>query len=129
MLTYWLFTTVNKTDCTNYSIRLTPIIIKTEEAVKIYNLKKGKGNQKQIIDLEVEHKNWSHRADTVEIIEEKEKKARRFQLYTDGSKIERKVGSGVAVFAGNELAAQLKFKLDKKCSNNQAEQLAIVKAL
>jgi len=35
----------------------------------------------------------------------------------------------VAVFAGNELAAQLKFKLDKKCSNNQAEQLAIVKAL
>ena len=35
----------------------------------------------------------------------------------------------MAVFAGNELAAQLKFKLDKKCSNNQAEQLAIVKAL
>jgi ribonuclease HI len=35
----------------------------------------------------------------------------------------------VAIFAGNELAAQLKFKLDKKCSNNQAEQLVIVKAL
>jgi len=35
----------------------------------------------------------------------------------------------VAIFAGNELAAQLKFKLDKKCSNNQAEQLAIVKIL
>jgi len=37
-------------------------------------------------------------------------------------------GSGVAIFAGNELAAQLKFKLDKKYSNNQAEQIAIVKA-
>jgi len=35
----------------------------------------------------------------------------------------------VAVFVGNELAAELKFKLDKKCSNNQAEQLAILKAL
>lgn len=35
----------------------------------------------------------------------------------------------MAVFAGKELAAQLKFKLDKKCSNNQAEQLAIVQAL
>jgi hypothetical protein len=26
----------------------------------------------------------------------------------------------VAIFAGDELAAQLKFKLDKKCSNNQS---------
>jgi len=33
----------------------------------------------------------------------------------------------VAIFAGNELAAQLKFKLDKKCSNKQVEQIAIVK--
>jgi len=35
----------------------------------------------------------------------------------------------VAIFAGNELAAQLKFKLDEKCSRNQAENLVIVKAL
>jgi ribonuclease HI len=46
-----------------------------------------------------------------------------------GSKSEHRVGTGVAIFAGNELAAQLKFKLDKKCSNNRAEQLATVKAL
>jgi ribonuclease HI len=35
----------------------------------------------------------------------------------------------VAIFVGNELAAQLKFKLDNRCSNNQAEQLVIAKAL
>jgi ribonuclease HI len=35
----------------------------------------------------------------------------------------------VAIFAGNERAAKLIFQLDKKCSNNQAEQLAILKAL
>jgi hypothetical protein len=29
---------------------LTPIIVKTEEAVKLHNLNKGKGSQKQIID-------------------------------------------------------------------------------
>jgi hypothetical protein len=34
----------------------------------------------------------------------------------------------VAIFAGNELAAQLKFKVDKKYSNKQTEQIAIVKA-
>ena len=39
------------------------------------------------------------------------------------------MGSGIAVFKGKILMEQLKFKLDKRCSNNQAEQLAIVKAL
>jgi ribonuclease HI len=35
----------------------------------------------------------------------------------------------VAIFVGKELAVQLKFKLDNKCSNNQAEQPAILKTL
>jgi hypothetical protein len=100
---------------------LAPIIVKTEEAVKLYNLNKGKGSQKQIIDREVELKNWSHPADAVKIIEGKENQKHTIQLYTDSSKSEHGVGSSVAIFAGNELAAQLKFKLDKKCSNNQAE--------
>jgi ribonuclease HI len=39
------------------------------------------------------------------------------------------VGSGVAVFTGKVRAEQLKFKLDDRCSNNQTEQLTIVKAL
>ena len=77
----------------------------------------------------MELKNWSYPADTVKIIEGKENKEHTIQLYTDSSKSEHGVGAGVAIFAGNEPAAQVKFKLDKKCSNNQAEQLAIVKAL
>jgi len=47
----------------------------------------------------------------------------------DGSKSEQGVGSGVAIFTGRVLTKQLKFKLDNRCSNNQAEQLAIVKGL
>ena len=39
------------------------------------------------------------------------------------------MGSGVAVFTGKVLTEQLEFKLDSRCSNNLAEQLAIVKAL
>ena len=35
----------------------------------------------------------------------------------------------MAIFVGKELALQLKFKLDNKCSSNQAEQLAIFKAI
>jgi ribonuclease HI len=35
----------------------------------------------------------------------------------------------VAIFRGTELVTQLKYRLYCRCSNNQAEQLAIVKAL
>ena len=49
--------------------------------------------------------------------------------FTVLSKSEKGVGSGVAVFTGKLLAEQLKFKLENRCSNNQAAQLAIVKAL
>jgi ribonuclease HI len=108
---------------------LTPIIIKTEEAVKQYNSTKGKGSQTQLIDRQGELKNWLHPADVVKIIEVKEYKEQTIQVYTDGSKNEHGVGSGVAIFVGEELTAQLKFKLDNRCSNNQAEQLAIAKAL
>jgi ribonuclease HI len=51
------------------------------------------------------------------------------QAYTDGGKYEQGVGSGAALFIGKEVVAQIKLKLDTRCSNNQAEQLAIIKAL
>jgi len=39
------------------------------------------------------------------------------------------VGAGVVIFINNELIARHNFRLNHRCSNNQAEQLAIVKAL
>jgi len=51
------------------------------------------------------------------------------QIYTDGRKQEQGVGSGTVIFKGSEMIAKSQFKLDNKCSNNQAEQLAILKAL
>jgi ribonuclease HI len=47
----------------------------------------------------------------------------------DGSKNEHGVGSGVAIFIQQKLAVQLQFRLGTRCSNNQAKQLAIIKAL
>ena len=44
---------------------MTPIIIKTEEAVKQYNIRKGKGGPTQLIDSEMELKNWPHPAEAV----------------------------------------------------------------
>jgi hypothetical protein len=41
--------------------------------------------------------------------------------YTDGSKQDEGVGSGVAIFKGCDLVAKVQLKLDKRCSNSQDE--------
>jgi ribonuclease HI len=51
------------------------------------------------------------------------------QIFTDGSKNEYGVGSGIAIYIQNKLTYQFKNKLHDRCSNNQAEQMAVVKAL
>ena len=94
---------------------MTPIIIKTEEAVKQYNIRKGKGSQTQLVDSEVELKNSPHPAEAVKITEAKGHEEKVIQAYKDGSKIEQVVGSGVVIFPGKELAAQIKLKLDSRC--------------
>jgi len=65
----------------------------------------------------------------VALIEVKEYDDKTIQIYTDGSKNEQGVGAEVAIFSGKELVSKLKYKLDNRCSNNQAEQLEIAKAL
>jgi ribonuclease HI len=52
-----------------------------------------------------------------------------WQIFTDGSKSEQVVGSGIAVFIGKVVTEEHKLKLDIRCSNNQAEHLAVLKAL
>jgi hypothetical protein len=86
---------------------MTSTFIKTEEAVKQYNITKGKGTQTHLFDSRVEFKNWPHLADAVKIIEAKEYKKQTIQAYTDGSKNEHGVRSGVAIVVGKVLAAQL----------------------
>jgi len=50
-------------------------------------------------------------------------------VYRDGSKIGDNVGAAGIIFENGKLVHQLKFKLHGHCSNNQAEQIAIFKAL
>ena len=51
------------------------------------------------------------------------------QAYTDGSKNKGGVGSGIAVYAGANLLTTQTYRLNERCTNNQAEQLAILKVL
>jgi len=51
------------------------------------------------------------------------------QIYTDGSKTEKGVGSRIAIYRSGQNIRTLLLELNKKYTNNQAEQLAILKAL
>ena len=63
------------------------------------------------------------------ISEHEEGKEHTIQIFTYGSNNEHGVGSGTAVYIQNKLKQKLKHKLHDRCSNNQAEQTAIVKEL
>ena len=104
---------------------LIPIVIRVEEAAKLYNIMRKR--QAHAIDHEVQPKDWLHPADSVRITEKHDEQA--IQIFTDGSTSEHGVGAGIAIFIQNKLTHQLMYALHNRCSNNQAEQLAIVKAL
>jgi len=105
---------------------LMPINIKIAETDKFYEITKRKGSQ---YDKEMEVKNWTHPAKFVNIIEEHEERTHSIHAHTYGSKNDVGVGSGIAIFLDNSLSTCLKYRLNERCSNNQAEQMAILKAL
>jgi ribonuclease HI len=100
-------------------------VIKAEEAAKLYETIRDRHNHE--IDHEVLPQNWQHPAFSVRITDQPDEQD--IQIFTDGSKHEQGVGAGIAIFTQDVLTHQLKYALNKSCSNNQAEQLAIVKAL
>ena len=104
---------------------LTPISIKLEEIAKEYNTRKKSRQRNRPLD----YKNWPHPADVPAFEEAVTNKEYTVEAYTDGSKTEEGVGSGVAVFVNNVLKHQKKYKLNTQCSNNQVEQYAILMAL
>jgi hypothetical protein len=106
-----------------------PIIIKLVEVVECYKVKEKTASHSFELDSDVELKYWPHPADAVTIREVADNEEASVQAYTDGSKHDQGVGSGAAIFIGGKKLAHLKLKLDIRCSNNQAEQLATVKAL
>jgi hypothetical protein len=91
-------TTSSEALCTLKGI--TPIIIRTEEVVKHYSIRKSIESQTQELDNVVEHKDWPHPAET------KDYKDQTVQLYTDGSNCKKGVECVAVIFIGKEIVAQ-----------------------
>jgi ribonuclease HI len=105
---------------------LIPINIKIQETAKYCECIKGQGI---LLDREMEVKHWTHPANTVEINDNPEDRTHNIHVYTDGSKSEQGVGSGIAIFIDSKVADTKQYRLNGRCSNNQAKQMAILKAL
>jgi ribonuclease HI len=82
-----------------------------------------------LYDAPINYRRWPHPAKAIELKNKRDDMHYKLEIYMDGSKHEKGVGSGVSIFVDGSLTHQLRYKLEEKCSNNQAEQLAIVKAL
>jgi ribonuclease HI len=72
---------------------------------------------------------WTYPARRITITETIDSTSYATEIYTDESKIRGKVGAGVAIYMDKMLVRQYKYRLQDCCSNNQAEQIAILKSL
>jgi hypothetical protein len=80
-------------------------------------------------DAPKDYRKWPHPAEAIEVKDKCDGMNYIIEIYTDGSKSENGVGSGFTIFIDGCLTFRLWYRLAQKCFNNQAEQLAIAKAL
>jgi len=74
-------------------------------------------------------KYWHHPADTINFLTERNEDAGLIPIHTDGNKSVQGVVAGIAIFRSGIHFKSLQYRLNKRCTNNQAEQLAILRAL
>jgi hypothetical protein len=106
---------------------LTPITIKIEEAAQFYQLTRGSTNEDAHINRDMGVKHWQHPAETITILTEDNEETNSIQTFTDERKTENGVGAGI--FESGHHTKSLKCRLNQRCTNNQAGQLAILRAL
>jgi hypothetical protein len=92
------------------------------------NLHGNKINKKEY-DAPLEVRYWRHPAELATICEVEIGSIYTIEVYRDSSKTGDNVGAAGIIFVNGKLDHQLKFKLYGHCSNNQAEQIAILKVL
>jgi ribonuclease HI len=77
----------------------------------------------------MEVKYWHHPAEMIYFLTENNEETSTIQIFTDGCKSEQGVGAGVAILKSGIHIKSLKYNLNKRCTKNEAEQLAILREL
>jgi len=105
-----------------------PIGIVIQKA-RLYKIKHNAERSEYECDIPLLIKEWPHPAWRLNIMEICDSTPYCTEIYTDGSKIGGKFGAGAVIYMDQVLKKQYKYKLQNCCSNNQAEQIAVLKSL
>jgi len=90
------------------------IDLKIEQTVKTYQITKGNDTGKTQFDKDMEVRYWQHPAETsISSTYEKEDKG-SIHIYTDGSKTDEGVGSGIAILESGQYIKSIQRRLNKK---------------
>jgi hypothetical protein len=92
-----------------------PIHLKIEKAAEFYLHTRSHIKDTEQFDNNKEARFWQHPAETVIRTSEGNEDS-PLQIYTDGSKTEKGVGSGIAIYSSGQNIRTLQFKLNKKCT-------------
>jgi hypothetical protein len=77
---------------------MTPIELKIEKATQIYQANRVNKNGNKNSEADTTQINWQHLADAAIRTHKEEEEDNPIQIFTDGSKSERGVGSGMAIY-------------------------------
>jgi ribonuclease HI len=102
-----------------------PIGTVIEEKARLYKVKHNVEQSEHECDIPLPVKEWPHPVWRLNIMEIRDSTPYSTEIYTDGSKVR----AGAAIHVDQVLKRQCKYKLQNCCSNNQAEQIAILKSL
>ena len=75
---------------------IAPVIIELENTTNLYHITRGK-NQDGLHDAPMNYRRWPHPANVIELKNKRDDMYYKFDIYTDGSKKEKGMGSGVAI--------------------------------
>jgi hypothetical protein len=96
---------------------MTPIEIKIEEAAQLYHATRGNTNDKTQFDRDTGVNKWQHPADAIIRVLKEEEDKNPIQIFTDGSRSERGVGSGIAIYRSGENINTIQCRINRKCTN------------
>jgi ribonuclease HI len=96
---------------------------------QFYQLTRGSTKEDELVVSDMEVKHWHHPAETSIYLTGKNEEASTIQIFTDGSKSKQGVGASIAIFRSGNHITSLKYRLNKRNIDNQAEHPAILRAL
>ena len=106
-----------------------PIGLVIDGKVQVYKWKYGLGSSDIVCDTPLPVHEWPHPVLQATVTETNEATTYPIEIYTDGSKDASTVGAGVVISRNKQMIMQYRYKLRSYCSNNRAEQIAILKTL